>query len=60
MSLATGCWTYIFYKMVAPSLVTVTYWSGDTSNLSKPLGPKDDLRVEAIDLAANIFLYCNY
>ena len=43
--------------MVAPSLVTVTSASGETSNLSSPLGPRDDLRVDATDLAARIFLW---
>ena len=43
--------------MVAPSLVTVTSWSGETISLSRPLGPKDDLRVEATDLAARMFFW---
>ena len=54
--MATGCCTYIFYKIVAPSLVTVTYWSGDTNNLSNPFGPREERNVEATDFAAKIFL----
>ena len=37
--------------------MTVTSWSGETKSLSKPLGPREDLRVEATDLAARIFLW---
>lgn len=55
-NLATGCWISIFSTMVAPSLVTVTSWSGDTNSLSRPLGPRDDFNVLATDLAARIFL----
>ena len=54
--MATGCWIYIFSTIVAPSFVTVTSWSGETSNLSNPLGPSEDLNVLATDLAARIFL----
>lgn len=56
-NLATGCWIYIFSTIVAPSFVTVTSWSGETRSLSRPLGPNEDLRVLATDLAASMFLY---
>jgi len=38
--------------MVAPSLVTITAPSGETSILSIPLGPKEVPKVEATALAA--------
>jgi len=51
-NLAVGCSISILSKIVAPSFVTVTSLSHDTIILSIPFGPREDLKVFAMDLAA--------
>ena len=48
--------TSIILKMVAPSLVIVMSLSGEHIILSRPLGPREVLKVEATLLAARMWL----
>uniref|UniRef100_A0A1A9ZZ31 Uncharacterized protein n=1 Tax=Glossina pallidipes TaxID=7398 RepID=A0A1A9ZZ31_GLOPL len=50
--LAAGCSTSNNFRIVAPSLVTVTSPISSTNILSKPTGPKELLTMLAIELAA--------
>ena len=51
-TLAAGCSTSKSFKIVAPSLVTVTSPTSSTNILSRPTGPKDDFTIFEIDEAA--------
>merc|ERR1719322_386822 len=53
--LAAGCMTFIWSRMVAPSLVIVTPPLASWIILSMPLGPRDVLMASARALAARMF-----
>mmetsp|Transcript_34221 Transcript_34221/g.78028 ORF Transcript_34221/g.78028 Transcript_34221/m.78028 type:complete len:263 (+) Transcript_34221:995-1783(+) len=55
---AIWCWTSIFSKMVAPSLVTSTSPSGPTTILSMPFGPMEERIISATERAAKMFALC--